>query len=157
MILFRILFICTLFIYGSFPAHAGRPSNCGEISRTDIKDLYEEAEDVRYVFDTRDDIEQICDALEKSEEWLKRHKDTLSSDNKDNFQTILDRGYDQLFDMEDPLKILNVWQGIAPETPEQKGQRIDSMSKAKTKLRQLRDSLENTAEELHEFMVTHKE
>ncbi|MGH1404110.1 MAG: hypothetical protein ACRBDL_07685 [Alphaproteobacteria bacterium] len=148
----RILFICTFLIYGSLPAHAGRPSNCGDIDRTDIKDLYQEAEDVRYIFDVREDIENSCAVFEKAEGWLERHEDELPEEDVDKLRTLLDRGYSELPGMEDPLKTLGAWQSVSADTPTQRAQRKDGLSGAKSRLRKLQDSLDFITDDITAFI-----
>lgn len=150
-VIFRL---CTILVFTvGFPdlAMAGAPK-CGDIRKRDIRNTFDSARDVRFYYDVRPDLNEICILLEDFKKW-ERGQATLSNKpyNKHK-EDIINAARRSIIAMSRPLTIIRVWFKVNPQTKKQKYRRIIKIREAKKDLKALQAKLRDIRADLRALM-----
>ncbi|PCI99915.1 MAG: hypothetical protein COB14_05030 [Alphaproteobacteria bacterium] len=130
-----ILSLCMIltFTVSSSGCVVAKTPKCGEISKRDIKDVFNSAKDVRFYYDVREDFNAICTKLEEFREWESvQDKGKLSNKlYKKHKEDIIDGVRRSIAGMNRSLTVIRVWLKVDPNTKKQKYTRIIKIRDAK--------------------------
>lgn len=143
-----------VFTVGYSGVAVAKTPKCGEISKRDIRNVFDSAKDVRFYFDVRDDLVKICALLADFKEWERgQGKAKLSNKPYKKHKKDLIEGVRRKFiSMNSSLTIIRVWFKVKPQTTKQKYSRIIKIRSAKKDLKIIQAELQDVRTDLRAFM-----
>ncbi len=127
---------------------------CGDVSKRDVRDTFDDAKDVRSYYDVRDDLKAMCAQLEGFKKWEGEQDKAKLSDKhyKKNKEDVVNTAKRSMNAMSRPLTIIRVWLKVDPQTKKQRYSRIIKIRKAKKDLKVLQAKLKDVRADVRALM-----
>lgn len=124
-------------------------SACGHINEEDYEETYKAAEKIRYHYDVRKELIDICTRLEEFKNWEKNIK--ITSKYRSWRDEILARTRKNLKGMKSLLMLLGTWHEHIPESKQELALKRARISEKKIQIQKSFIKLENNLKSLEEF------
>jgi len=150
-ILVTIAAFCLLY---PMNAEAKRPPKCGELSRSDIKDIYEAAQDLRYIYDYDENITDLCTFMQEFEDWNDDlPRDFRRSKSYDKAKdALLARIEGHIQDLRRPLRLLYLWVRAEANNAYELVLKENRIRKGRDDVERILEKLEEDQERVRTFM-----
>ena len=142
------------FFLFSHNASAYPVQKCGEIKWREIGDIFEMADDMRYVYDIRGDLISVCKAMESLAQWEGK---TFTSGNipdlyEERRDALAENIINNMNALESPLKSLEIWRDVDPHNNKVKeAYRVSGLHESKENIHQILDYLDENKDEIDDL------
>ena len=146
-------FVFGVSLGGATPALAKSPK-CGDVSRSDVRDIYGDAKDVSRYYDVRPDLDEICALLETFDAWeSEQGRDIVSGRYyRARKKEIIVSVGNTIVAMKGPLTIMRVWLKAEPKSTDNKRIRVARIRDAKKSVKILQKRLMEKGADLRTLM-----
>lgn len=102
-----LFFVC---VFSASDVHARRPA-CGDVDRKVVQGTYERADELRFYYDVRDDLNEACRVMEVFQTWRKNQPDDVlkSKKFKQSKKSAIHGVETSIYSMKAPLTIMSAW------------------------------------------------
>lgn len=128
---------------------------CGAIDRYDIDEIFDAADDVRYLYNVEDDLKESCALAERLEAWedavFDGRKPTKAY--KDRHKALHAEMKQIMMSMKSPLKRLYIWAREDADSTIERARRLHHIREARSELKDAQKRLEQARKELSGLMT----
>ncbi|PCJ95141.1 MAG: hypothetical protein COA45_12500 [Zetaproteobacteria bacterium] len=146
--------VILLLTFASSGSAFAKTPKCGDIGKRDIRDVFDDAKDVRFYYDVRDDLDVTCALLEEFNEWESvQDRGKLSGKSyKMHKGDIIDGVKRSIIAMGRPLTVMRVWLRLKPKSTEGERTRVIRILDAKRDVKVLQAKLQKMRLDLRILM-----